>query len=122
MGSQMSSKYSGKCLICKNAWNVGEQMFYQKEPKCMCNDKECFEKQGGKLYEPFQTEKRSSPKSELKIDKISLADMAKTIERWTKIADQETLEFYAFRKRVVEHGGSDIVAGMLYKTACDRIR
>ena len=29
-------------------------IFYQKEPKCVCSDKACFESQGGKVFDkPF---------------------------------------------------------------------
>ena len=125
MGSQMSSKYAGKCKTCGSTWNVGEQMFYQQDPKSMCNKKECFEKQGGKIYEgkPFGGNSFSNKQvSNIDISKISLPDMDKIQTRMTKIADEESLEFFYFRKRMLEHGFNEIQIGMLYKTATDRTR
>ena len=43
MGTKITAKYNGQCKICGDEWNVGESIFYQKEPKAICGDKECFE-------------------------------------------------------------------------------
>lgn len=123
MGSQMESKYSGKCKVCGSTWKVGEQMFYQKDPKVMCNKRECFESQGGKIYEKsFGGNSFVRKSSQIDISKINLPDMDKIQTRMTQIADEETIQFFFFKKRVMEHGGSEIEAGMLWKTACDRTR
>ena len=49
MGTKITGKYAGNCKICGSDWKVGEQIFYQKDPKAICIDKECFEEQGGKF-------------------------------------------------------------------------
>ena len=49
MGTKITGKYAGNCKICGSDWKVGEQIFYQKDPKAICVDKECFEEQGGKF-------------------------------------------------------------------------
>lgn len=49
--SQMTSKYSGNCSNCGKSWNADENIFYQKDPKVICKDKECFEFNGGKLFQ-----------------------------------------------------------------------
>tara|TARA_R110000787_G_scaffold214765_2_gene323918 strand:+ start:97 stop:507 length:411 start_codon:yes stop_codon:yes gene_type:complete len=49
MGTKITGKYAGNCKICGSDWRVGEQIFYQKDPKAICVDKECFEEQGGKF-------------------------------------------------------------------------
>ncbi len=49
----MKSQYAGKCKGFKNSdgntiihsWEIGTDIFYQKEPKCICSDKECFDAQ-----------------------------------------------------------------------------
>ena len=46
----MESKYAGKCQVCQNAWNAGDNIFYQGTPKVICANKECFLDQGGKEY------------------------------------------------------------------------
>ncbi len=53
MGTKITGKYAGNCKICGSDWRVGEQIFYQKEPKAICIDKECFEEQGGK-FTPYK--------------------------------------------------------------------
>ena len=54
MGTKIKGKYAGTCKICGSDWQVGEDIFYQKEPKAICADKECFEQQGGK-FTPFKS-------------------------------------------------------------------
>ena len=51
MGSKISAKFVGGCKICGNEWRVGEQLFYQKNPKAICSDEECFKSQGGVVKE-----------------------------------------------------------------------
>ena len=46
----MQSKYSGKCNVCQNTWNAGDDIFYQKDPKVICANKDCYTDQGGKEY------------------------------------------------------------------------
>tara|TARA_B110001454_G_C12502488_1_gene343358 strand:+ start:115 stop:519 length:405 start_codon:yes stop_codon:yes gene_type:complete len=52
MGTKIKGKYQGMCKICGSDWQVGDEIFYQKEPKAICMDKECFESQGG-TFTPF---------------------------------------------------------------------
>ena len=55
MGTKITAKYSGMCKTCGEAWNVGQGMYYQKEPKAMCTDLECFTEQGGTVQTSFQS-------------------------------------------------------------------
>jgi hypothetical protein len=49
----LSSQYEGKCKGYTNdageliihSWRVGDQIFYQRDPKCICINADCFEKQ-----------------------------------------------------------------------------
>ena len=54
MGSKITAKYSGMCKICGSDWNVGQIIFYQKQPKAICSDSECFNEQGGSVSNTFQ--------------------------------------------------------------------
>jgi hypothetical protein len=125
LGSKMNAKFDGKCYKCLKTWKKDDPIFYQREPKAVCSDKECFEKYGGKVYEgkPFAGNSFGNKQvSNIDISKINLPEMDKVQTRMTKIADEEALEYFFFRKRMLEHGFSEIQVGMLYKTATDRTR
>lgn len=51
MGSKITAKFDGGCKICGNEWVVGENLFYQKQPKAICTDEKCFTHQGGVVKE-----------------------------------------------------------------------
>tara|TARA_R100001530_G_scaffold131496_1_gene103198 strand:+ start:1359 stop:1769 length:411 start_codon:yes stop_codon:yes gene_type:complete len=55
MGTKITAKYSGMCKTCGETWNVGQDMYYQKQPKAMCTDLECFTEQGGTIQTGFQS-------------------------------------------------------------------
>jgi len=119
----MNAKFDGKCYKCSKTWKKDDPIFYQREPKTVCSDRECFEKHGGKIFEKsFGGNSFAKKSSQIDISKINLPDMDKIQTRMTQIADEETIQFFFFKKRVLEHGGSEIEAGMLWKTACDRTR
>ena len=35
MGTKIKGKYAGNCKICGSDWRVGEEIFYQKDPKAI---------------------------------------------------------------------------------------
>ena len=43
----MKTQYPGSCKICGALWKVGDEIFYQKEPKVFCSDEACYKEQGG---------------------------------------------------------------------------
>ena len=51
--SMIKAKYDGQCKICGAVWNVGDDLYYQRTPKAICTDHECYTEQGGK--NGFQT-------------------------------------------------------------------
>ena len=55
MGVKMTAKYRGDCKVCGSEWKVGDQMFYQKEPKVICIDESCYTEQGGSITKSFQS-------------------------------------------------------------------
>ena len=60
MGTKITAKYSGSCKTCGETWNVGQGMYYQKLPKAMCTDLECFTEQGGTVQTSFQSSFKTS--------------------------------------------------------------
>ena len=55
----MKSQWSGKCKGMQTAdgltihsWKVNDEIFYQKEPKCICVNEECFKKQQEQAQQP----------------------------------------------------------------------
>ena len=124
LGSKMNAKFDGKCYKCSKTWKKDDPIFYQREPKAVCSDRECFEKHGGKIFEKSFGGNSFGNKqvSNIDISKINLPDMDKIQTRMTQIADEEALDNFFFRKRMLEHGFSEVQVGMLWKTACDRVR
>ncbi len=48
----MKTQYPGTCKLCGAIWKVGDDIFYQKDPKAICSDEECYTQQGGKPFVP----------------------------------------------------------------------
>ena len=48
----MKTQYPGSCKICGALWKVGDEIFYQKEPKVICSDEACYKEQGGEKFVP----------------------------------------------------------------------
>ena len=49
MGTKISAKYDGMCKLCGEEWRVSDEIYYQKQPKAICSDYDCFQKQNGTL-------------------------------------------------------------------------
>ena len=49
MGSKIKAKYDGACKFCGEDWVVGDNLYYQKNPKAICSEESCFNQQGGKV-------------------------------------------------------------------------
>lgn len=47
MGSKIKAKYDGACKFCGEDWVVGDDLYYQKNPKAICSEESCFKQQGG---------------------------------------------------------------------------
>lgn len=43
----MKTKYEGTCRTCGKSWKVGDEILFSKDPKAVCVDSVCFEKQKG---------------------------------------------------------------------------
>ena len=80
----MQGKYAGSCKVCGSDWSVGDEIYYQKDPKAICSDKECFEQQGGR-YTPFkgQTTLYGSKPIVTRLPDVTISDEVKQItEYW----------------------------------------
>lgn len=50
----IQAKFEGTCKHCGKSWKVGEQINYSKDPKAVCIDSGCFEKQKGLILKAAQ--------------------------------------------------------------------
>jgi hypothetical protein len=90
MGTKIKGKYAGDCKICGSDWRVGDDIFYQKEPKAICADKECFEEQGGK-FTPYTKQNTFSGGGYGRtpiITKLPECDVSDSIKQTSEIWDQ----------------------------------
>tara|TARA_Y100000296_G_scaffold46246_1_gene53027 strand:- start:221 stop:622 length:402 start_codon:yes stop_codon:yes gene_type:complete len=55
MGTMIKAKYNGGCKMCGSSWVVGDNIAYQRTPKAICSDKECFKEQGGTMADQQST-------------------------------------------------------------------
>lgn len=79
MGTTIKAKFVGSCKICGSDWSVGESIFYQKSPKAICVERECFDEQGGKLDNKSSYQKKSEETIVAKIPEINATDSIKEI-------------------------------------------
>jgi len=79
MGTTIKAKFVGNCKICGADWAIGESIFYQKLPKAICSEKECFDEQGGKLDTRNSYQKKSEEIIVAKIPEIVASDSIKEI-------------------------------------------
>jgi|TARA_R110000824_G_scaffold8714_3_gene39427 hypothetical protein len=87
MGTKIKAKYEGMCKICGDEWNVGSDIFYQKDPKAICGSKECFEEQGGK-FTPFKSQTSFSGFRTPIITKLPEVDISDDVKKITEYWDQ----------------------------------
>ena len=60
MGTMIKAKYDGQCKICGSSWRVNDEIAYQRTPKAICSDKDCFKEQGGTLFDQKSFEQGKS--------------------------------------------------------------
>ena len=54
----MQAKFDSGCKKCDRTWKEEDPIFYQKEPKAVCSDLDCFKEQGGKIFDtPYNANK-----------------------------------------------------------------
>ena len=50
----IQAKFEATCKHCGKPWKVGDQINYSKDPKAVCIDSGCFEKQKGLILKAVQ--------------------------------------------------------------------
>jgi len=85
MGTTINAKYEGRCKICGSNWSVGDEIFYQRTPKAICQSKECFKEQGGSL---FDQQTFNGSKNESIVTKLPDCQVSDEIKKLTEIGDQ----------------------------------
>ena len=83
MGSKIKAKFDGGCKICGADWAVGDDLFYQKNPKAICNDESCFNQQGGTVSQ-FSFNK----KEDVIVTKLPDVEVGDTVKQVADILQQ----------------------------------
>ncbi len=80
MGSVIKAKYDGVCKICGTEWKVDGQLYYQKTPKAICGNKECFTEQGGTVSN-YQQSSFSNNSRDIIVTKIPDIDVGDSVKQ-----------------------------------------
>jgi hypothetical protein len=84
MGSKIKAKFDGLCKICGSDWIVGDNLYYQKNPKAICSDEKCFNQQGGTVSS-FNS---YANKSDVIITKIPDVDVSDSVKQIAEVLQQ----------------------------------
>ena len=87
MGTKIKAKFVGGCKSCGEEWNVGDDIYYQKDPKAICSSKECFEDQGGK-FTPYKSQSTLSTFRQPIITKLPDVEVSDEVKKITEYWDQ----------------------------------
>ena len=81
MGSIIKAKFAGNCKLCGEMWAVGDDIYYQKAPKAICKDKECFTQGQGGTVSTYQqaTFKENKDIIITKIPEVTVSDSVKAV-------------------------------------------
>lgn len=95
MGSKIKAKFDGACKICGEEWSVGDNLFYQKNPKAICANEQCFTQQGGAVKEYVV---KKDDVIITKIPDIEIADsvkqVAESLQQFIVVAHHLTKSLY----------------------------
>ena len=89
MGTKISAKYDGMCKLCGEEWRVRDEIYYQKQPKAICSDYDCFQKQGGNL-DKLQSKQNSftSFKDQVIVSKLPDATASDNVKKVADVWDE----------------------------------
>ena len=97
MGTKIKAKYDGLCKLCGSDWIVGDNIFYQKNPKAICADEKCFNQQGGTLSS-FGSYGNKSDVIITKIPDVTVSDsvkqVAEVLQQFVVVAHHLTKSMY----------------------------
>ena len=81
MGSIIKAKFRGDCKICGSTWEVGDDLYYQKNPKAICGNKECYTEQGGTVSTYQQSSFKNNDRDTIisKVPDVTVSDSVKQL-------------------------------------------
>ena len=89
MGTKISAKYDGMCKLCGEEWRVSDEIYYQKQPKAICSDYDCFQKQNGTL-DKLQSKQNSfaSFRDQVIVSKLPDATASDNVKKVAEVWDE----------------------------------
>ena len=89
MGTKISAKYDGMCKLCGEEWRVSDEIYYQKQPKAICSDYDCFQKQNGTL-DKLQSKQNSfaSFRDQVIVSKLPDATASDNVKKVADVWDE----------------------------------
>jgi len=96
MGTVIKAKFDGQCKMCGSLWKVGDEIAYQRDPKAICADRDCFKEQGGTLYD--QKSFGSSQKNDSIVTKLPDCSVGDDIKKLAELGDQLFLTAHYWTK------------------------
>jgi len=107
----LASQWDGKCKgtvnesgeIVIHTWKVGESIHYQANPKCVCVNEQCFEKQKNAVSDPAQNKQQITAQNRTESEKTD--DAKHMLEILWTMAHTKALEVFPL------HGSNASVEG-----------
>jgi hypothetical protein len=89
MGTKISAKYDGMCKLCGEEWRVSDEIYYQKQPKAICSDYDCFQKQDGNL-DKLQSKQNASTsfRDQVIVSKLPDATASDNVKKVADVWDE----------------------------------
>ena len=90
MGTKISAKYDGMCKLCGEEWRVSDEIYYQKQPKAICSDYDCFQKQNGTLdtIRPQTKNSFTSFRDQVIVTKVPEATASDNVKKVADVWDE----------------------------------
>ena len=97
----LTSQYAGTCKVCNKTWKVGNEIWYQKDPKAICIDEQCFERQKAGTTTGVQTGVMAAPTvnyPQPRTESEKTEDACHMIEILWQLAQKKALEVIPLRE------------------------
>jgi len=118
----LTSQYDGTCKVCNKTWKVGNQLWYQKDPKAICIDEQCFEAQKAAAGAPHPAQGMADARAvqnPTRTESERTEDCKHMIEILWGMAEAKALEVIPKREageQFADHRDRLIFAEVLYKS------
>jgi len=95
----ISSQWDGKCNgtvnengeIVIHTWKAGEAIHYQKDPKCVCKNEQCYDRQKAAAGNPAQN-KQKTPTTQIRTEAEKTEDAVHMLHILWSMADKKSKE------------------------------